>query len=96
VRQFTIKGGTCAIPADARAVALNVTVTQASASTWLALYPSGIAWPGVSTINFSPNQWALANGAIVPLAEGTYNDISALVSQGTVHMILDVTGYFKP
>lgn len=100
VRTFTIKGANgCGVPTDAQAVALNITITQPtmSGNAWLALYPSGTTWPGISTINFASTDTSLANGAIVPLGSGTSNELSVttLAKTGTVQLILDVTGYYK-
>ena len=58
--------GQCAVPATAKAVSLNVTVTQPGAPGFLTLYPSGTAKPAVSVINFSQSQ-TRANNAVVPL-----------------------------
>jgi hypothetical protein len=55
----------------------------------------------VSTINFPPGSAALANGAIVPLADQTAepNDLAVMPfvvgTPGQVHLVLDVTGYFQ-
>lgn len=96
-RNFTVKG-VCGVPADAKASALNVTITSPTAEGFLSLWPAGGAPPLVSTINFLAGEPALANGAIVPLAVAT-PDLSVVygVAGGshTVHVILDVTGYFK-
>jgi hypothetical protein len=97
VRSFPIRGN-CGVPSDAKAVALNVTITQPTNFGHLTLFPSGTAVPTVSTINWNPGEPALANGAIVPLSTAT-NDLSVrpfLLNSGTVHVILDVTGYFSP
>ena len=96
VRSFPIQGQ-CGVPVGAKAVALNVTITQPSNFGHLTLFPSGTAVPTVSTINWSPGEPALANGAIVPLSTNA-SDLSLrpfLLNNGTVHVILDVTGYFQ-
>lgn len=97
-RNFTVKN-VCGVPADAKAVALNVTVTGPTTDGYLSLWPAGGAQPVVSTINFVTGEPALANGAIVPLAVAT-PDLSIYYGVGvagswSVHVILDVTGYFK-
>jgi hypothetical protein len=55
---------------------------------------SGATRPGVSTINFTQNDPALANGAIVGVSTNA-SDLSVYNSGGNVHVILDVTGYFQ-
>jgi hypothetical protein len=98
VVSFTIRGASpCNLPGTAQAVAFNVTVADAAQSGWVALYPVGTSWPGVSTINFISGE-NLANGAIVPLGSGV-PDLNVLAAfeagaQG-VNLILDITGYFK-
>lgn len=91
-RNFAIKG-TCGVPSTAKAVSINVTITGASAGSWLAVWPAGQAYPGVSTINFNPGD-TLANGAIVGLGSGS-PDLSVYNVAGTVNVIIDVTGYFQ-
>ena len=98
VKTFTIRSSApCFVPADAQAVAFNVTVADPQAAGWVALYPTGSAWPGVSTINFIAGE-NLANGAIVPLGP-TAPDLNVLAAFATnpvgVNVILDITGYFK-
>ena len=92
-RDFAIRGN-CGIPTTAKAVSLNVTITGATTSSFLTLWPSGGARPVVSTINFTQNDTALANGAIVGISTNP-GDLSVFNSSGNVHVILDVTGYFQ-
>jgi hypothetical protein len=91
-RNFAIKGS-CGVPTTAKAVTINVTVTAATAGSFLTIWPAGTARPTVSTINFNGGD-TLANGAIVGLAAGT-QDLAVFNSTGTVHVIIDVTGYFQ-
>jgi len=87
--------GRCGIPSTARAASLNLTVTEATQAGNLRLYPAGAAaLPLASSINFSVGQ-TRANNAIALL-----NDLGELAVQsslfaGTVHLILDVNGYFQ-
>lgn len=92
-RSFRVKGS-CGVPQSAQAVSLNVTIVGASTLSWVRLWPSGQTEPFVSNINFDPSFAALANGALVGLSANT-NDLSVRNSEGTVHLILDVTGYFQ-
>ena len=92
-RNFAIRGN-CGVPTTAKAVSLNVTVTAATTNSFLTLWPSGGTRPVVSTINFTQNDAALANGAIVGLSTSS-TDLSVFNSSGNVHVILDVTGYFQ-
>jgi hypothetical protein len=92
-RNFQIRG-ICGVPTTAKAASLNVTVTQASQASWLAVWPSGTARPVVSMINFEQSDPALANGIIVGLSTAT-QDLSVYNNFGSVHVIIDVTGYFQ-
>jgi hypothetical protein len=102
-RSFKIRGTTpidCGVPADATAAALNVTVVTPTAKGHVRVFPSDIAMPYASTLNFAGGENAVANGAIAPLPANTASatDISVflfMVSAGTGHLIVDVTGYFK-
>lgn len=99
--------GNCGVPVGAKAATLNVTAVAPTNQGRFTVYPSGIATPTVSTINFPPGTTALANGAIVPLSTGvscatfTPNTCDLAVmpfvvpGTGQVHLVLDVTGYFQ-
>jgi hypothetical protein len=87
--------GRCGIPATAKAVAVNVTVAEATQLGHLRLYPGGDSLPGVSTINFLAGL-TRANNAIVRLGTGGAIAIySGQPTGGTVQVIVDVTGYFE-
>jgi hypothetical protein len=100
-RKFPIQGN-CLVPVGAKAVTLNVTAVQPTSQGNLGLYPSQTPPPPqTSTINFPVGTFALANGAIVPLADQSVeaNDLTVrafVQNNGQVHVVLDVTGYFAP
>jgi hypothetical protein len=83
--------GTGGVPADARAVTLNVTVTATTSSSFLSIWPSGQDRPTVSSVNWQPG-WTIANSVTVkPGADGQIN----LFNQaGSVHVVIDVVGYY--
>ena len=90
-------GGLCTIPADARAVAITLTVTQETEAGNLRLYPAGAPLPTASTINFLAGK-ARANNAIVALGSGgqiTVRCDMSVGSTGSTHFLFDVTGYFR-
>jgi hypothetical protein len=94
VRTFTI-AGKCQIPLSAKSISANVTVTQPTGQGHLVLFPAGGAIPDVSTINFRPGQ-TRANNAILSLgAGGNLSVVSGQAPGNTVHVILDVNGYFQ-
>jgi hypothetical protein len=85
----------CGVPAGARALSINVTVTQPTAGGDLRLYPNGAALPNASVINFVAGQ-TRANNAIVALGSSAGISIrDDQPPQATVHLILDVNGYFQ-
>ncbi|HTO87963.1 MAG TPA: choice-of-anchor tandem repeat GloVer-containing protein [Thermoanaerobaculia bacterium] len=86
--------GTCGIPADARSVSLNVTITQPTAAGDLRLFPGGAALPLVSTINYRLGE-TRANNAIATLGPSGGLDVWCDQTSGTVHLIIDVNGYFQ-
>jgi hypothetical protein len=84
-----------AIPPDAAAVTGNLTVTQATRAGHLALTPDPANNPSTSTVNF-PAGDTRANGITQRLnASGDISIWFKATSGGTVHAILDVTGYFR-
>lgn len=91
---FTLNGA-CGIPADATALALNVTVTQSTGGGFLILFPGDfLLVPNTSTINFQAGQ-TRANNAVVSMAgDGTLAVRPTVTGGGAVHVILDVVGYF--
>ena len=87
--------GACGIPATARALSLNLTVTGATGGGHVILFPGGTAVPGTSTINFTAGA-TRANNAVLSLGgDGTLAVKPFVSGNGTVHVILDVAGYFQ-
>ena len=98
LRSFFFEG-VCGIPSTARAVVFNVTAIQATDVGDLRIFPFQVAVPFASVINFGTTDFALANGAIIPLTNGTRISVlpdMPMGSTGHVHLVLDVTGYFQP
>lgn len=92
-RVFVV-AGQCGIPASAKAVSVNVTVTGATGVGDLRLRAGGTSATLASTINYRAGQ-TRANNAVVGL--GTADDIvvRCVQASGSVHLIVDVTGYFQ-
>jgi hypothetical protein len=88
----------CGVPLDAEAVTINITVVgPTSAGDLRTANLDANPFPIVSTLNYIANEPALANGAIVPLKSGAGNDLRmvfAMVGSGSLHILVDVTGYF--
>jgi hypothetical protein len=95
-RTFAVTG-TCGIPADARAVAVNATAVNPTDFGNLRLYPAGTAAPLASSLNFAAGL-TRANNAIVPLGADGQIAVQCDMppgSSGATHFVLDVYGYFK-
>jgi len=94
VRDFTL-AGQCGVPATAKSVSVNATATEPSSAGHLTVYPAGGAIPPLaSTLNFSAGQ-TRANNAIMPLSASGAIAVQSAIPSGTVHFILDVTGWFE-
>ncbi|MGE5232816.1 MAG: hypothetical protein ACM3OB_01805, partial [Acidobacteriota bacterium] len=89
-----VAAGQCGVPVDAKQVSINITVTQPTAAGDLRVYPTGIATPLVSIINYSANQTRANNGVVALGASGDFV-VQCDQSSGTVQVIVDVNGYFK-
>jgi hypothetical protein len=86
--------GRCGIPASAKAVALNVTVTAPTAQGHLILYPQ--QRPTASTVNFEPGLTRAGNAVIGLNAQGgAFAYFGPPEAAGTVHLVVDVAGYFE-
>lgn len=86
----------CGVSPLATAVALNVTVTQASGSGHLQVYPADLAQPpNASTINFIPGITRANNTLIQLSADGKLKLRPVLGGgSGSTHVIVDVAGFF--
>lgn len=89
-----VVAGQCGVPASAKAVALNVTVTGADAAGSLTLYAAGTARPLATAINY-PAARTRANNAIAALGSSGGLAVHCDQASGTAHVILDVSGYFE-
>jgi hypothetical protein len=90
--------GACDIPANARALAVNVTAIAGSGPGNLVLFPGNYPIPGTSTINFAAGA-TIANNSIMPLSTdgtGRLAILAMVQGNGAVHAAVDVVGYFAP
>jgi hypothetical protein len=93
-RTFTL-GGRCGIPTTARAVVLNVTVTNAQREGHLRLYAGDASSiPLVSSLNYVPDV-TRANNAVVGLGPGGTLTIGCYQAEGSVDVIVDVAGFVR-
>ena len=81
-------------PSGVSAVALNVTVAQATApGGYLTVWPTGEARPTASTHNFAPGVAPVANLVLAKVGAGGNIDIYNF--SGSTHVLADVIGYFS-
>lgn len=73
------------------AVVLNVTVTGATNEGYVTAYPTGLAVPGSSTIDFFAGQ-TVANLAVVAVGRG--GEISIYNALGWTQVIVDIEGWY--
>jgi len=84
------------VPADATAVAYNLTVAATVGAGWLGVVPAGATFGGTSSINwFGPGQ-TLANGGVVKLGGDRQCDIwIGGRAASSTQFIVDITGYYR-
>ena len=82
--------GRAGIPADAEAVALNLTVVDPQYPGFVTAWPCGSALPITSNVNYETGG-IVANSTIVKI--GTNGNV-CLYSEGVTHLVVDATGYF--
>ncbi len=87
--QVTGRGAT-QVPADAAAVALNVTVTEPVAATYVTVWPCGQPLPTASNLNLAPGQ-TLPNLVMARVGAGGK---VCLFTQSSAHLIADINGWF--
>jgi uncharacterized repeat protein (TIGR01451 family) len=84
----------CEIPLTARALSVNVTVTEPTVSGHIRIYPTGTPRPNTSMLNHVGGQ-TRANNAVIPL--NGLGELTVYLNQasGTAHLLVDVNGYFQ-
>jgi ELWxxDGT repeat protein len=87
-------GGICGIPATAKAVAANLTVAGATGAGYLTAYPAGIPTPATANVTFSAGQ-VRSNNLQLGLLGGQADARALVGGGGTVHLVVDVSGYYE-
>lgn len=83
----------CGIPADAQALAVNVTAVNPAAAGSLTLWPGNGPVPATNNLSFPVGKTRAAS-SIVPLdAAGSFTVKNG--SSGAVHVVVDVSGVFR-
>ncbi len=89
-RQLKVAGNG-GVPASAKAVVLNVTVTGPTAPSHLTVWPNGVAKPTASNLNYVAGQ-TVPNAVTVKV--GTSGMIQLANNSGSTHVIVDVVGWY--
>jgi RHS repeat-associated protein len=95
--------GACGVPANALAVAFNVTLVNATTNLSVQGYPGNLPAPGTNVVSASPpGKATIAGFAVLPLATNGSGTLGVLMSlappatSGQTDLVLDLTGYFAP
>jgi uncharacterized repeat protein (TIGR01451 family) len=92
-RRFTISPR-CGIPPTAIAISVTLAVTAPTVIGNLRIFPAGEPVPVIATINYAAGQTRTNNG-IVRLSPDSQIDVFSAQESGSIHLILDVNGYFQ-
>lgn len=86
--------GSCGIPATARAVVANVTVTETASTGHVRLWPADEVGTDTGLVHFTAGR-TRANNAILTLPTDGSGEIKVLAdTAGPAHFVIDVAGYF--
>lgn len=89
-RAFPVSGS-CGIPASARAVSLNLTVTNTQGPGFLIVFPAGSPQPLTSAVTFSGAQ-TISNATIVAVGDG--GGVAIVAGVSGADLVIDVNGYY--
>lgn len=81
------------VPAGTIGVALNVAVVSTISPGYLAVYATGIAYPGTSSVNWTTTGQIVSN--FVFSAVSASASLELYCGQGGADVIVDVVGYFR-
>lgn len=89
------------VPAEARAVMVNATSTEADAPTFVTFYPTDQPRPNASTLNavFGADSSGLGSENVpnmITVALGADGDVAIFNLFGNIHLAVDIAGYYIP
>jgi hypothetical protein len=95
------RGGATNVPIAAQAILVNTTATLPQLGGWLTLFPTPGPLPAIASLNFGPNQ-TVANLVAVGIGGDSRVRVSntdypapVVIPRGTVHVVMDVSGWFE-
>ena len=92
-RLFAMRG-VCGIPSTARGAVLNMAAVYPGSDGYLVFYPPNVPPPPISSLNYRAG-FLRSNNQIVTLSSSGQMAVLANQGSGTVHLIVDVTGYLQ-
>jgi hypothetical protein len=96
VPQTFALAGVCGIPASATSVVVNLTAIQATGSGELAVHAADVAPPLFATLPFAAGiNRALFAIPAISAAAGELTVVPSVAGAGTLHLLIDVMGYFE-
>ena len=81
------------VPANATAVALNVTAANALGAGHVAVYPAGTSNPGTSSVNYTAG---IVQANLVTTKIGSNRQVTLDVAGSAADLIVDALGYYAP
>ena len=94
-RTFALTG-VCSVPAAARALSVNVTVTQPAAAGVFQLTPGDAPQVNSATLNFTAGRTLANNASLLLATDGVAGTVKVFNnSAGNSHLIIDVNGYYQ-
>jgi hypothetical protein len=94
-RVFPVSTSSCGIPPTAAAIAVNYAVTGPTAAGSLTADGGNLQPPPTTVLSFRAGQTRANNGILRLATDGSGTIAVTNGSPGTVHLILDVVGYFQ-
>ncbi len=85
--------GFAGVPANAKAVMLNIVAVDATKPGFVTAWASGSSRPNASNLNLERTGQTIANGVLAPIGAG---GAVSLYTQGGTHYVVDVVGYYVP
>lgn len=93
-RRFVARSA-CGVPNEASVLTVNYSVVGATAPGELRAFPGDSLWTGTSALSFSPSRIRTNNGFLKLAADSSGAFQVSNASQGSLHVIVDVSGYFR-
>ena len=72
----------------------NLTAVQPVKDGYATIYPTGMSKPAPSSLNYTPNLFALSNAVLSGIGwDDVYSDLVSIYVHQTTHLILDVSAF---